>query len=166
MFGKFVLVDPVDVPKIQRHKWHLHTPKPGVFYAAATVTRQDDTQTAIEMHKLILDAGPDDRVDRRNGNGLDNRRHNLRQASTQQNAQNLRKTTRPTSSRYKDVNLIRNRKLLKPWRAGIAVNDKLILLGYYASEDEAAMAYDRAAHQFFGEFAKLNFPFVKGIKID
>lgn len=44
------------------------------------------------------------------------------------------------------------------WVARISVDYRRIYLGYFTSAEEAARAYDTAAQQYFGEFAKLNFP--------
>ena len=60
-----------------------------------------------------------------------------------------------TSSQYKGVYLYTDKI---HWYAHIKVNKKLIWLGSYKSEIEAAKAYDKAALKYFGEFARLNFP--------
>jgi hypothetical protein len=91
-------------------------------------------------------------VDHINGNGLDNRDENLRLATNSQNQMNSRKRS-GTSSRYKGVSLQRKR-----WRAQIKLDGKLIYLGMFDTEEQAAMAYDYAAIELFGEFSRINFP--------
>lgn len=63
------------------------------------------------------------------------------------------------TSRFKGVS---KRKDYWKWRAAICVGprgkSKFISLGYFATEEEAAKAYDVAARERFGEFAYLNFP--------
>lgn len=86
--------------------------------------------------------------------GLNNQRHNLRVATQMQNGQNQRPQT-GKSSQYKGVSWY---KASSAWRARIRVNKVLILLGEFASELEAAYAYDAAAREAFGEFACTNFP--------
>jgi hypothetical protein len=54
--------------------------------------------------------------------------------------------------RFKGVNLTR------PWAAEIVVNRRSIHLGYFADKEDAARAYDAAAHEHFGAFASPNFP--------
>lgn len=44
------------------------------------------------------------------------------------------------------------------WTARLCHNGARIHLGYYADESEAARAYDRAAREYHGEYARLNFP--------
>jgi AP2 domain/HNH endonuclease len=93
-------------------------------------------------------------VDHINGNGLDNRRTNLRPATSAENARN-RRSQRGSSSPYKGVSWIRSRR---NWRANLRVGDRLIHLGSYTDPADAARAYDAAALKYFGEFARLNFP--------
>lgn len=94
-------------------------------------------------------------IDHRNGNGLDNRKTNLRVATRQQNSMNRKKVSKKTSSLYKGVCRI---KRVHPWRAQITYNEVSIYIGLYKTEEEAARAYDKKATELFGEFAKLNFP--------
>ncbi len=58
------------------------------------------------------------------------------------------------TSRYKGVYW--ERKRLK-WRAHIYKDSCRIHLGYFDNEEDAACAYDQAARELFGDFAKYNF---------
>jgi hypothetical protein len=106
----------------------------------------------IAMHRLIMGfpAGPVDHID---GDGLNNTRANLRTCTTKQNAMNGRK--RAGHSQYRGVRLNDSGK---SWRAQIWDGSRWLALGSYATEAEAALAYDAAAIQMRGEFARLNFP--------
>lgn len=89
-------------------------------------------------------------VDHRNGDTLDNRRTNLRICTRLDNARNQRKIR--GVSRFKGVGLHRGK-----WLARIrGPESKVVHLGYFASERDAALAYDRAARQYHGEFACTN----------
>jgi hypothetical protein len=104
----------------------------------------------VLMHRLILMAPDTATVDHINGDPLDNRRENLRLATqAQQNANRHRIKGR---SQFKGV--YRRRDGLK-WCAQIR-KDRMIYLGSFISELEAAMAYNAAAAKLFGEFAVLN----------
>ena len=101
-------------------------------------------------------------VDHIDGDGLNNMRSNLRIASISDNTANSNKyvsTTRSITSTYKGVTFFRwERHHLKPWHARIYVRGKGISLGYFATEIEAAKAYDLAAKTYFGIYAKTNLP--------
>ena len=93
-------------------------------------------------------------VDHRNNNGLDNRRDNLRLATSSQNNCNSRKR-KNTTSQFRGVCFC---KAKGKWDANINLAGKRIWLGSFDSEIEAGKAYDEAAKKCHGEFARLNFP--------
>ena len=113
----------------------------------------------VYMHRVITGAREGEHVDHINGNTLDNRRNNLRKCSAQDNVRNRRKPShragRPTTSIYKGVSW---QPRESRWYATIGINGQQIVLGRFTDEIEAAHAYDRAARQHFGAFARLNFP--------
>ena len=82
---------------------------------------------------------------------------NLRLATSSQNNANRAKQKsirgKPTTSQYKGVSWF---KRDKKWKATICVNKKSIYLGMYENEKDAAIAYNKAAIDYFGEFACLN----------
>jgi len=142
--GEVAIVDEADWERVGKHSWHLF-PSRNTFYAARWVR--------VFMHREVMQA--ETPLDHKNGNGLDNRRSNLRPASGSQNAQNQQKWSRPTSSRFKGVHW---NKRDKKWIARIGVEKRRINLGSFHDEEDAARAYDAAAKQYFGEYARLNFP--------
>lgn len=89
-----------------------------------------------------------------NRNAFDCRLSNFREATRTENSRNRKKSAGTTSS-FKGVfwNTEKGR-----WRAQIYVNGKLIFLGYFHLEIDAAKAYDQAARHWHKEFASLNFP--------
>ena len=58
-------------------------------------------------------------------------------------------------SKYKGVSKYKD-KISKPWRALICAQGSSRFLGTFATEEEAALAYNKAAEELFGEFALLN----------
>lgn len=119
-----------------------------------------------KLHRLIMSRKlgrvlhKNEHIDHINGNGLDNRRENLRFASNAQNHTNQKKQRGEYSSKYKGVCYV---KRVKKWIAYIGSSKKNSIvqrkyLGSYDCEEEAALAYDRAAIEFYDEFALLNFP--------
>lgn len=91
-------------------------------------------------------------VDHENHIKTDDRINNLRAASRAQNSQN-RMSLSGSTSKYLGVVL---HKRDKNWQGGIFVEGKTKYLGYFKTEASAALAYNRAAVMYFGEFANLN----------
>lgn len=149
--GKFALIDDDDFENISQYKWYALKSR-NTFYAYRQKWMNGKTISTI-MHRMILNAPNGYEVDHINFNGLDNRKCNLRIASRSQNQANRPKTWDGTS-KYKGVHW---HKLNKRWIVQITIEGKNINCGAYKDEIEAAIAYDRAAIQYFGEFAYLNF---------
>ncbi len=89
-------------------------------------------------------------VDHRNGNGLDNRRFNLREATHAQNMRN-QKLNRNNKSGFKGVSYKRSHR---KWRACISMHGKTIELGYHDTPEIAYTAYCAGATKYHGEFAR------------
>lgn len=147
--GKGVaLVDDADVHLIADYSWARISPHGHTSYAYAWVY---NPRRRLSMHQLLIPGA--ERVDHIDGDGLNNQRYNLRACSHSQNMMN----TRPyNGKRFKGVTQV---KSSGNWRAYIQPKGmKQINLGFYSTEEEAARAYDVAAVEFFGEFARLNLP--------
>lgn len=108
----------------------------------------------FKLHRVVLQNETEMLCDHKNGNGLDNRRDNLRLATDRQNSQNMRKARNKTSQ-FKGVCWDKQRN---KWESKIRVDGIRQRLGFFSDEVEAACAYDTAAIKHFKEFAWLNFP--------
>lgn len=109
----------------------------------------------IQMHRVVMGRvkpGFQGQVDHHDGNGLNNRRLNLRAATQSQNSMNSKSKTN-SSSKYKGVSWDFEKQ---KWKASICLNSTSSHLGYFDSEIEAARIYNHAAIRLFGEFSKLN----------
>jgi hypothetical protein len=151
--GHRAIVDVSDFAIVQPHCWCAY-PSNHTVYAHANLGERNGKKTYKEMHVVIMQPKPGEYVDHINGNGLDNRRTNLRLCTQQQNCRNSR-PHRDGTSRFKGVSWFKRDQC---WRAYLVIDAKQKHLGYFADEVEAAKAYDAAAQINFGEFARLNFP--------
>ena len=144
-------MDDADYEKLMQWEWHL-LDRGRVQYARRAEPNGGRYVTVL-MHRQILGAPETVGVDHINCDGLDNRRANLRLASQIENTRNARKTTLPTSSIYKGVSW---NKPWGKWEAKIRIDGKLKHLGGFTTQADAALAYNAAAIEHFGEFAHLN----------
>ena len=120
------------------------------WYARTNVRRADGSKTAIKMHRLILGlTDPRVHVDHIDGNGLNNRRENLRTCNRSENMSNRRKHKNNTSG-YKGVCWDNQHGR---WRADIKLNGKRKHLGLFTNPEEAYQAYCAAAIKMHGEYA-------------
>jgi hypothetical protein len=166
---KVAIVDDEDYDKVmsaisKRAKWYYHLNK----YAVNGDRRKS-------IHRVVMDAPKGMDVDHVNGNGLDNRKENLRICTRSQNMMNQKLKSHSVSgykgvqyepfirqkytSKKTGITTVRESKLSKPYRAYIG-NGKggHITLGRYATAEEAARVRDKKALELHGEYAYLNFP--------
>lgn len=144
---KCAIIDAVDGEIVVPYRWHafrVHR----TWYAATSVNGRH-----LYMHRLIL-GNPSERVDHRDGDGLNNRRANLRTCSHAQNMANARLPERNQSG-FRGVNWFPRDGV---WVARIKFERRNRYLGRFDDPIEAALVYDDAARRLFGEFARLNFP--------
>jgi hypothetical protein len=149
--GRVALVDDQDYDLlVYLGPWYVLKARSGLEYAQLGLGARQ-TRRHFLMHRLILLAPPDNDVDHRDRNGLNNQRLNLRFATPSQNHANMIKTGK--RSRFKGV---------WPGKSGytamIKKNQQRHYLGHYKTDIEAAQAYDAAALRMFGEFSRINFP--------
>jgi len=169
---KEVLIDTEDLlrldkeipQKTARGKWSVVVSKDSrsqdIFYAKIHILhpeggldkRGKKKTTTLFLHRTILSPPKEKVIDHIDHNGLNNKRENLRICTLTQNAANQRKGK--GSSNFKGVYWDKREQ---KWRGAIRHKGKHLHLGSFNDELEAAKAYDKAAKEFWGEFAKLNF---------
>lgn len=153
--GEMVILDATDYKIVKHFVWRgQQYAGRGFTYAVGSIRNlKSGKYTPVAMHRLILGATAKEHVDHKNGNGLDNRRGNLRLCSIAENVRNQH--ARRGVSRYKGVTWC---KQTKKWYARIKRDRRSYYLGRFSSERTAALAYDQAALRLHEDFANLNFP--------
>lgn len=139
-----IIFDSEDAHLIEGHSWAV-TKNRNIFYA------RNGKQY---MHRIVMNAKRGSIIDHINGNGLDNRKSNLRLASHQMNKANS--TAKNSTSSFIGVSFKKER-VSKPYRAMAKDNGKVKHLGYFRTEEEAARAYDTFVRTKYGEMAICNF---------
>lgn len=149
--GGRAIVDDADYPALSMHKWRRADSSAGhLSYVARTLP---DHKTVVLMHREIMRAEKGVAVDHKSGDGLDNRRSNLRTCTHTQNLRNQQ--SRRGTSRFKGV-MWNKRKGC--WNTQICVAGRKIGRKHFKVEEDAARFYDSMATKYFGAFARLNFP--------
>ncbi len=136
--GKVAIVDDTDYEWLNQWKWYAHKGT-NTFYVTRHSKKASGKRKAILMHIEIIGKREGLMTDHINGNGLDNRRENLRHVTRRQNAQN--QCHRNASSRYPGVSWS---KWHSKWIVNFRVDSKLKYLGLFVNELAAAEAYNKA----------------------
>jgi hypothetical protein len=139
--GQSTIVDDVDYEKYRFIRWQAIKGR-YTWYARSTIGY---------LHHHILNV-QNLEVDHIDGNGLNNQKENLRLATRAENARNC-KLQRNNTSGFHGVSY---QKQINRWMAYIKVNGKRKYIGVYETKEAAALAYNKAAKQYHGEFAKFN----------
>ena len=159
--SKVAIVDDEDYETIAAFGWHVARRHSGIYYAIRNVCRRDGGRTTEQMHRVVLMRKLGRLIvggmqcDHINGNGLDNRRENLREVTFAQNQRNCRRRSANPSSQYLGVSW---HGRVKKWVVRISIGVKRLSLGYHDTELAAAHARERylAAHPEL--HARSNFP--------
>ena len=144
--GREAIIDAADVPLVRDMHWRVQKSNHTAYAKATPASRK-----SVLLHRLLIGALPGQIVDHANGDGLDNRRANIRLATY---AENLRNCRRPLTNRsgVKGVHWAsRNKK----WMAQIKKDGKSTYLGLYSSKEEAGAAYAKASAELHGEFGRV-----------
>lgn len=125
-----------------------------VYYASKTIGGRNGKKW--RLHRLVMHLRGIDiegkEIDHKDGDGLNNRFSNLRIATSSQN-----KTSRPVRSDSKSgFKGVEFQKKNNNWCAYIVYDGKKRHLGVYKTPEDAALAYNRAAIEQWGEYAWTN----------
>jgi hypothetical protein len=138
------IIDAKDLPLVVSYHW--------TFYGGYAQCRKEN----LYLHHLILHGSTllsGVECDHINNNKLDNRRCNLRYCNHAQNMMNRVLLEKKNKSGYRGVSWC---PVKKKWRVVISYNRQYKHIGYYKNKEFAAKAYNEAAIQYFGKFAKFN----------
>jgi hypothetical protein len=148
------MVDDSDHVRVVGYPWQARE-SCGTWYAQRSFRMPDGSRRTINMARWILGLeDPSMIADHKNGDGLDNRRSNLRPSRQHQNSANTRRRKRPGTSRYKGVSWHAAAGL---WQARISVRGVRLDLGRHRSQAAAYRAYVAAAKLHHGEFCALEY---------
>jgi hypothetical protein len=158
--GRVAWVDPDDFPLVTGYGWFACQTRSRTELAGGRkerwVARGQVNGRKVNMHRLVMGEPPGVQVDHVRHQTdilgtLDNRRANLRLATSSQQNSNRR-----GKNRYKGVWYRPRVGAARPWRAAVMFKGKRYHLGSFATAEKAALAYNAKAVELFGEFALLN----------
>lgn len=144
---KFGILEARDFRRLKKYKWCVCRCNRKYYI------RRNERGKSVWMHREIMRPPAGMVVDHINANGLNNCRSNMRVCTPLENGHNSGPSGR--SSRFKGVSYD---DLFHRWDAAICLDRRMVPIGSFATEVEAARAYDRVARRMQGKFAWLNFP--------
>lgn len=146
--GGVALIDAADAPLVAGACWRLHVSGTGGRYVSTKLMGSDGKRRTVYLHRVLMPDAPT--VDHIDGDGLNNRRSNLRSCTQ---GENIRNRGAMKGRQFKGVFMTDGgRSWYARIRSGKIVRRSLS----FATQEEAAEAYDRMARELHGEFARLN----------
>ncbi len=142
-----VRIDNSDAEEVLCRKWHVSLCR-GHLYVGCWYKGN-----RTYLHQLLVGKAKGFDVDHINGDGLDNRRRNLRLIPHRLNIVHTTAFARKKASKYKGVWWDRRGKR---WRSEIRVKGKKYWVGSFDNEESAAIAWNIKARKLLGKFAGIN----------
>lgn len=152
--GKYAIVDAEDFDIVSKYKWSETKPGHRRTTYARTNIKEGGKYRTERLHRLVLGLRPNDGkiIDHINGNGLDNRKSNLRISTSSANAVNV-KVRRDNASGYKGVHFRKDRGT---WQVEIRKNYKTVFQKSTKCVHLAGLIYNDNAKRIHGKYAWLN----------
>ncbi len=148
--GREAVIDAEDASLVAGRNWYVMEQSHSA-YAARREVGCDGKWRTVYMHREIMGVTTSPTIDHRDGDGLNNRRKNLRAATASENQRNQRLSSANTSG-FKGVSWDRSKSR---WRANIKVNGKLRFLGSFRDIESAVVAYASASAAMHKEFGRI-----------
>jgi len=150
--GKYALVDNEDYERLNQWKWYANrqnsTRHRAIWYATRYSLGGTNKRKKLLMHRLIMNTPKEMQTDHLSGDGLDNRRENLKICTQSENLQNsYRHRKGKLVGAYKEVKKYGN-KIHVSYKTQKSINCKIVYLGSYPTAE--------LAHKAFMEFGKQN----------
>lgn len=147
--GMYAIVDDEDYKRCMKYSWYVGVVRKINLHI---YSRINNKHTPLQYFILQKNRNSEETIIFKDQNRLNFRKENLL-IGTKLHSSYSRKPHRNSSSKYKGVSWNKKRK---HWVAQIKTDKKPIYLGSFASEEEAAIAYNQAAIKHFGELAFQN----------
>ena len=143
--GMIAYVDTEDYDYISSFNWQAQKSN-HTYYAS-----RKNGKGRVMMHRQLMNTPKGKVCDHKDRNGLNNTKLNLRNCT---HAENCRNNTigNNFTSKYHGVFKIHDNR----FRSYINVYGKRTYIGYFKTEELAAMAYNKKALELHGEFATIN----------
>jgi len=154
--GLVAIIDADDADLVLPYKWSaLKVYRcPGLFYAFRNTRKDDGSYTTILLHRHLMNPPSGKLVDHIDGDGLNNRRSNMRIATKAENMAS-RRAGKMANNTTGYTGVVKGTNRSTRWYARIGEDSRI---GSFETAEEAALAYDEECRRRYGDFCKPNFP--------